>query len=325
MKGMHVIAVAALLAATAAGGFVAGAQQAESAERTLKVNQVARVGEGIITAEQFIEKLNEIEQPLLPDLRNSRTALDMLVAERLLDLETDRLEAAPKAREIGDEMEAVEKQFRAAHEQENAERLAEQRRRGLPERPQPWDEFLLARMGMTPKEFSGWLRSTAARNLRMRLLVGYWEETTEHAEAYGVRVDSRDAAAALRERFIKGEDFRSLARSSTEGRSRDFDGRIGMVWKGDGRLDGTVDEAFWKLKDGELSEPVRTEHGWWLVLRRRTVLANEAPFYDLREQLISRTNVDNNRFQAWRNATAASGRYVFERRMPGWDVGADQE
>lgn len=324
MRTRHLIAVAALLAATAAGGFVAGAQQAKPAERTLKVNQVARVGDGVITAEQFIEKLNEVEQPLLPDLRNATTALDMLIAERLLDLETDRLEAAPKPREIGDEMESVERQFRAAHEQENAERLAEQRRRGLPERPQPWGEFLQARLGMTPEQFSGWLRATAARNLRMRLVVGYWEESSERAEAHGLRVDSRDAASALRERFIKGEKFPALARASTEGRSRDHDGRIGMVWKGDGRLDAAVDEAFWNLESGEVSEPIRTEHGWWLVLRGRTVLANEAPFYDLREQLLARPNVDNNRFKAWRNAVANSGRYAFERRMPGWDCAADQ-
>jgi foldase protein PrsA len=318
------VAVAIIAAAAGTTGYFVGAQETRSAERTLKVNQVARIGDSVITAEEFIERLIEIERPLMPDRRNAGTALDLLVAERLLDLESERLDATPKAREIGDEMQALEGTWRAEMERENQDRIREQQRRGLPERPLSWEEFINQKTGMSSREFSAWLRTVAARNIRMRLVVGYWEETSERAEAWGIRTDTRDQANALRERFLKGESFSTLARNSTEFRSRDFGGRIGMVWRGDGRLDSEVDKAFWDLKDDEITQPVQTPHGWWITLRKSTILANEAPFYEMRELLLGKSNVDANRFRAWRNALAAGDRYVYERRMPGLDVGADQ-
>jgi foldase protein PrsA len=304
---------------------VAGAQDAKPAERTLKVNQVARVSESVITAETLIERITEIERGLDPEARVAKAALDMLVAERLLELEADRLEATVKAREIGDEMAVIEKSWRDEHTRENEARLRNQRERGVPEDPESWEGWLQRRTGMKPAEFGAWLRPTAARNIRLRLVVGYWEKSSENAEAWGLRCENEKTANELRSRILKGENFSTLARGhSNESRSRDNGGNLGSIWPRDGRLDSEVDTEFWKLKDGETSKPIKTEQGWWIVQRRATVLANEAPFYELRESLIGMPNVDNNRFQAWRNAVASSGRYKYERRVPGWDCAADQ-
>ncbi len=312
-----------VLAASGAG-FIVGAQDDKPAEATLKVNEVARVGESVITAEQMIEKINEIERVLDPDARVARAALDMLVGERLLELEADLLEAAPKAREVGDEMAEIEKSWRAQHEKEDAERIAGQRQRGIATQPESWESWLERRTGMKASEFGTWLRGVAARNIRLRLVVGYWEVSNEHAEAWGIRCATEKEATDARERIAKGASFSSVARDVSTSTSREGGGRIGEVWRRDGRLDAEVDEAFWKLKDGQVSPPVRTEHGWWIVSRKATVLANEAPFYELRDELLRKPNVDTNRFQAWRNAVASSGRYAYERRVPGWDCAADQ-
>ncbi len=314
-----------VVAGVGAVGYIAGAQEEKKRppEKTLKVNQVARVGESIISAEEFIERVNEIERAMNPEKRVAQAALDLLVGERLLELEADRIEAVVKAREVGDEMAKLEQQWRSQHEREQAERVKDQRSRGAPENPEPWEDWLKRRAGMTPAEFSAWIRTHSTRNIRLRLVVGFWEETNEHAEAWGISCRTEKEATDLRNRVLKGESFSTLAREASTS-NQDTGGKIGMVWRNDGRLDPEVDEAFWKLKDGAISQPVKTEHAWWIVLRKVTVLANQAPFYDLREELLKRPNVDSNRFQAWRNAVASGGRYAYERRMPGWDCAANQ-
>jgi len=112
---------------------------------------------------------------------------------------------------------------------------------------------------------------------------------------------------------------------STERRTRENNGNIGTVWRNDRRLEPVLDKVLWELKDGELSDPVATSDGWWVIRRVNTILANEANFWDVRDQLLAGPQVTDNRFMAWRHALASSGRYAFERRMPGMDCRADEE
>ncbi|MCC7509781.1 MAG: peptidylprolyl isomerase [Planctomycetes bacterium] len=318
----------ALIIAGAAGaaGFVAGAQDTpKPTEKTLKVNEVARVGQSVITAEDFIERLLEVERILYADRRNGGMVIDDLVAERMLELEAERIGITVKPRETGDEEEELNKLWLGEFQRWNEEVLADQRKRGAKEQKKTWVEFLRDRFGMTEADYKRWLNTTARRNLKLRLVVNYWEESNERAEAWGIRVESKELAAQLRQRLVQGESFTNLARNhSNESRTREFGGKIGNVWRNDGRLDTEVEVAFWKLKKDGISEPVETQHGWWLVVRKEGQLGNEAPFWDLRETLLKRPNVSQNRFQAWRNAVAASGRYAYERRMPGWDCAANQ-
>ncbi|MHC4839640.1 MAG: peptidylprolyl isomerase [Planctomycetota bacterium] len=140
-------------------------------------------------------------------------------------------------------------------------------------------------------------------------------------------VSSEKAALAIRKRIIDGpETLGSLAyRNSQDSKTRKHNGEIGTVWEGDGRLDAEVDEAFWELKEGELSEPIKTAQGWWLVRKKKQFLANEQPLYEQRAALMKAANIDDNRLQAWRNAVANSERYTYERRLPGLDYNPDEK
>ncbi|MBX3461168.1 MAG: peptidylprolyl isomerase [Planctomycetes bacterium] len=319
----------ALLIALVAGaaGYGMGAQDKPKPAPvpTLKVNEVARVGQSVITAEDFIERLLQFEKILIPDRRNGGMVYDDLIAERMLQLEAERIELTIKPREIGNEQEVLDKAFKGEFQRWNDDLLKQQRERGIPESPRTWLEFLRDRFNMNDGQYRGFLQRMARLNLLMRLLVNHWEESTECADAMGLRVESKQAAADLLARAKRGESLANLARNnSNDTRTRDFAGRIGTVWPKDGRLDAEVDAAFWKLNKGQYSEPIETREGWWIVLRGEGRLPNEAAIWDVRDELLKRPNVDRNRFQAWRNALAASGRYAYERRMPGWDVAANE-
>jgi parvulin-like peptidyl-prolyl isomerase len=314
---------AAAVAAVLAGlvGFHAGAQS----NRTLEVNQIARVGESVITAEQYIQGLVEAEQTKPRDDRVHRQVLDLLIAERLLELEAERLEATVRPRELREEVERLEEGLRHEYQAYRAELQRLARQRGQEEFNLTWEEFL-ARRQMTDAQLQGMLRRIARQELLKRMLVGYWEESNERIVTHGVVLMTRREAEEVRARLIRGERIDVVARSlSMERRTREGGGLVGTVWRNDMRLEPSVANALWELKDGEFSQPVRTENGWWIVRRTHTVLANEANFWDLREDLLKGPGVTPNRFIAWRHALASSDRYAYEERMPGVDVEADQE
>jgi peptidyl-prolyl cis-trans isomerase SurA len=69
---------------------------------------------------------------------------------------------------------------------------------------------------------------------------------------------------ALRERVLKGEDFAGLAQTSSEDPGSAADGGD-LGWTGPGSLAPEFEQAIAGLKDGELSEPFRSQFGWHLV------------------------------------------------------------
>lgn len=166
----------ALMIAVAAGaaGFAAGAQdKPKPIERTLKVNEVARVGQSVITAEDFIERLLEVERILYADRRNGGMVIDDLVAERMLELEAERIGITVKPRETGDEEGELNKLWQGEFQRWNDEVVADQRKRGAKEQKKTWQEFLRDRFGMTDADYKRWLNVTAKRNLKLRLVVNY--------------------------------------------------------------------------------------------------------------------------------------------------------
>ncbi|MCC6466214.1 MAG: peptidylprolyl isomerase [Planctomycetes bacterium] len=316
-----------LLGGVGLAGYTMGAQQAPAeAPCTLKKNEVARVGSSIITAEDFIERLVDTERQVPPAHRRTTAVLDSLVADRLLVQEAERLEAKAKSRELQAEVESMQKVYREAFDQYNKQLVEEQRRRGAPEKTAAWPDFLKERLDLTEAEFNALLREQAERTLLKRLVVGYWERATVHADAFTILVRSRSDMEAVRERLAKGEDFGALARKySIDTHAQQASGRVGVVYPADGRLHAKVDEAFWKLAEGECSGAIEVEYGqFYFVKRASSVLANEAAFADLREECLAGANVDEVRFDAWRSSVVASKRYACERRLPGLDCAANE-
>jgi peptidyl-prolyl cis-trans isomerase SurA len=86
--------------------------------------------------------------------------------------------------------------------------------------------------------------------------------------------DAKRKLTQLRERIANGADFAELARLHSDDSSASRGGDLGWVYPGD-----TVPEferAYIHLKDGEVSQPVKTPFGWHLIqaLERRTADAS---------------------------------------------------
>lgn len=101
----------------------------------------------------------------------------------------------------------------------------------------------------------------------------------EEVRARHILVESEEKARDLYEMIAHGSDFAALAKQhSKDPGSRDQGGELGFF--GRGQMVPQFEEAAFKLKTGEVSEPFQTQFGWHLVRvderRRRPTPAFEA-------------------------------------------------
>ena len=114
-----------------------------------------------------------------------------------------------------------------------------------------------------------------------------------HALELCVRVDPSGMDAAweegerraveLRARIVRGAGFAQAAREAKCDAFAEKGGDLGFVHEGS--LDPAMDQALWGLKDGELSQPVRTIRGWHLIRRVETRPERPVPFPDVEQAI----------------------------------------
>ncbi|MCB9894015.1 MAG: peptidylprolyl isomerase [Planctomycetes bacterium] len=325
---IRVAACAAIAVSAATLGFVAGAQDSKPEPvKTLKHNQVARVGERVISAEEFIQRLLERERLYTdPDLRSAKWALDSLVMEELINLEASRIGATIKARELDEEFGRRKTAWEAEFKAINDAVMEQQRKNGAEPKPYSREEFLRLKYNMTPAEFDDNMRRAANTALLRRMVVNYWKFSTISADAMGIYMRNRNQLEDVLARIKNGEKFGLVARQcSEEMQTRQNMGVIGTVYPKDGTLSNDVEEAFWKLKKDEVSEIIAVDFGFWIVKKTGEYPANEAPFFDQRPSCLDAPDPTDSLYMKWKNSTLAGERYTFERRMPGWDCQAGQD
>ena len=115
-------------------------------------------------------------------------------------------------------------------------------------------------------------------------------ETTLHASHILKRIekpeDESSVEEAIREiakRIDSGEDFSVLAGECSD--SPEEDGDLGTF--GRGRMVPAFEKAAFALKEGEVSEPVRTEFGLHLIKLHARNEPEIAPFEEVKEQVLS--------------------------------------
>jgi hypothetical protein len=318
MKIIALACVGALVALTAAGCYQASAQETTPQEppKTLKKNEIARINERVFTAEEFIERFVEREKQYFdPDMRTATAALDSLILDELYNLEVVRLGAGPKRLEIDAEFTAIIDTWKAEMAETN---------KGLPV-PYTWEEYVKAKTGLTLPQFDEKVRAFALENIPRRMVVNYWILSTDSAEAQGLMMTNLEKLLEVRTRLVKGESLAALARKHSEDSNSQANlGDIGTVYVKDGSMEPEVAEAFWQLEPGQWSGAIKAGDGYWLVRKGQFYPGNKAEFFDLRDECFRRPNPTYRQLIQWRHAMASSGRYVFERRMPGWDVQAGE-
>jgi peptidyl-prolyl cis-trans isomerase SurA len=215
-----------------------------------------------------------------------KQALDVLIAEKLIEAEIRELGMTVTPSEVDEAMADVRKQNNV-ETQEQFEQLKSYR------------EFLgkqisrgrLMQMKVGPKVKVSEEDLKAAYAQYAKLEGG---EAEVHARHILVSVDPKappeQVEAALKkaqgiaeEARRPGMDFASLARARSEGPSAEDGGDLGFFRRG--VMVPAFEKAAFALKEGEVSEPIRTNFGWHVlkVEERRSV--GVAPYEEMRAKL----------------------------------------
>jgi peptidyl-prolyl cis-trans isomerase C len=95
----------------------------------------------------------------------------------------------------------------------------------------------------------------------------------EEVSARHILVENKDKAREIYEKIAHGSDFAQLAKeNSKDPGSKDQGGQLGYFKRG--QMVPQFEEAAFKLKKGEVSEPVQSQFGWHIIMlddrRQRT-------------------------------------------------------
>lgn len=91
-------------------------------------------------------------------------------------------------------------------------------------------------------------------------------------------------ARALRERALRG-DFAALAVEQKCDAFAPKGGDLGLVHEGS--IEGAMEKAGWGVRDGEITAPVRSLRGWYLLKREATQAARQASFDDVKASILA--------------------------------------
>lgn len=87
---------------------------------------------------------------------------------------------------------------------------------------------------------------------------------TTEVKASHILVDTEQEAIKLREEILSGKDFEDVAAEHSNCPSGARGGDLGFF--GRGQMVKEFENAAFDLKVGELSDPIRTNFGWHLIL-----------------------------------------------------------
>jgi peptidyl-prolyl cis-trans isomerase SurA len=209
-----------------------------------------------------------------------QAVLRRLIEERLIAQEAKRMKLAVGSDEVAERLRAIRQRLETPEAYEQMLREASLSEEQL---KQQIREQLLAQKAID-------------RQVRSKLMVSPYELAKASASATVlnpgeevrashllIRVGAaRPAAHAsalitqLHERLRRGEAFETLAREYSDDPHAEAGGALG--WVRQGELLPELDEALFRLKPGELSEPIQTRLGFHLVkvLERRNISELEA-------------------------------------------------
>lgn len=313
---LRLAALALLAGLFSSAGYLAGAQgsekPAEKPKTTLKVNEVARVGNRIVTAEQLIARIYDFEA-LIPDERYKvlTKSVDYLVHVNLLELEAER---------IGCEIKKLEIELEVKRQVSEMKKQVQDRYGGAV----PWEEWLKSQ-NLTQERLEAYLGSRARIILLKRLIVNYFETSTESYDLAHILCKTQATAQDVWVRLQRGANWDDLAvKESQDIGSANQGGKLPRHYKGDG-LASEVADAAYALKDGEYSKPVKSAYGWHIVKRNKTNMANTAKFFDRRPEFLAFPDVDDDRFGRWVRVVMSRGVYTMEFRVPGVHCEPDKQ
>ncbi len=98
-----------------------------------------------------------------------------------------------------------------------------------------------------------------------------------------ILLDTEEEAREIREELLDGADFATMAKAHSTGPSGPNGGDLG--WFGLGSMVPEFEEALLAMRSGDISEPVKTQFGWHVILLRERRKSAAPSFEDVRAEL----------------------------------------
>jgi len=114
----------------------------------------------------------------------------------------------------------------------------------------------------------------------------YYDKLGVEVGARHILVKTEDEARKIKEELDKGADFAQLAKEkSTDPSTKDKGGDLGFFkW---GKMVGPFQEVAFKLKPGEISQPVKSRFGWHIIKVEERKKVEREPLKKLKPQIES--------------------------------------
>ena len=126
-----------------------------------------------------------------------------------------------------------------------------------------------------------------------------------------ILVATEPEAKAIKKRLDAGETFAKLAKEKGTDATKDKGGDLGTLKYNDAQMDKTFMKAAIKVKQGTISQPVKTQYGWHIIKSIKNTATPEKKFATVKSS-IEKTLITTEQTKLW---TAAMKKWQTEAKI----------
>ncbi|MDX8342520.1 peptidylprolyl isomerase [Rossellomorea sp. YZS02] len=232
-----------------------------------KDDVVAKVGSESITKDDLYSTLVD---------QYGDGALDTLIAEKIVKLESEKKDLTVKDSEIDKELENIKGQYDSEDAFNEALASSGSNLDSVKENIKTYlltEKLLKDRVSITDDQIKEYFDANKDSFAQQ-----------EQVEASHILVDDEKTAEEVKKKLDDGGDFAELAKEySTDTSNAETGGELGYFGKGE--MVQEFDDKAFAMKKGEISEPVKTEFGYHIIKVTGKKEAKEAVLDDHKDEI----------------------------------------
>lgn len=234
---------------------------------TAKTGYVAKVGDTKITQQQLDNVLNK---------QYGSAALETLIQDQVIELEAEKQKVTASDAEVDAQYKKVETQYGGADALEAA---LESNNMSKSDFKANLKTYVLASK-MIEKDLD-----TSDKTLKAYLKENQSTfDTAAQVKASHILVEKKATATKIKKELDAGGDFAKLAKKySTDTATKSKGGDLGYFTKSE-MVEEFATQAF-KMKKGDISDPIKTDYGYHIIKVTGTVDAKTAKYEDVKDKV----------------------------------------